>query len=239
MNERADFRCFSSNTRHHEHAAPAWVDSWFEELGESPMKLVDREQAAFARVIPLLICGEQSAITVFENAGTAHRGAAARELRYAFNAIEIDENGHEQAWQALFARLSPPHDLQRIRRRAALFFAKLGRAQSIATHFAQISQLDSCVGAIMWHLEKSTIARMEPIKILATQIKRDEARHVAVSRRYARALGVTQIEHRELGIKTRTKLVELLRPEADALESIGIDPDRLFLHIDKQKRHAT
>ena len=147
------------------------------------------------------------------------------------DSIERDELGHEAVWQSLYGVLPRPADLGPLKRRAALFFARLGRTRTPAEHFAKVSQLDSAVGIIMWHLEHSDAARDPLIEAAAQRIKRDEARHVAISRRYAAALGMPRAEAARLGEQIRGELVALLQPAALDLEGLGIDPDALFRRI--------
>ena len=216
-------------------ATPAWEPAWRRQLLQSPLRISSAEQDALARVVPLLVCGEQSAISVFGGAANQHATGPARQLKTAFMQIEFDESGHEAAWQHLFAVLPQPRDLHRLKRRAQLFFTRLGRSESIGHHFAQVAQLDSVVGVMMWFLERSTIARDDRIRTLANQIKRDEARHVSVSRRYAGALGIRRDEFSDLGKRIRTDITSLLLPVGDALETIGVDADAMFSRIN---RHA-
>ncbi len=204
------------------------------QIASRPIELKERQQSALGSVIPLLICGEQSAITVFNDA-SQHGSPVARSLHHVFSSIEADEIVHEAAWQTLFAQLPDPQNLRQLKRRAALFFARLGRSPSIAEHFAQIAHLDSAVGTIMWHLERSDVARDKRIADLAREVKQDEARHVAVSRHYAFAAGIERARYADLGEKVRSSLIALLTPNADAIEGIGIDPAALFKRIDKKE----
>ena len=190
-----------------------------------------RRLEAFGRVIPLLICGEQSAISVFGSSAESEAGVDMRLLQREFLRIEGEEAGHELLWQTLSANLPTPSDARMLKRRAAVFFAKLGRANSVGEHFAQVSQLDSAVGAIMWCLERSEIARDPRIERVANLIKRDEARHVSVSRKFAFGLGISRDEFEALGDRIRHELVKLLNPVADSIEDLGIDASAMFQRI--------
>ena len=105
----------------------------------------------------------------------------------------------------------------------------------MARHFGQISHLDSAVCKIMWHLETSTIDRLSPLRIIATQIKNDEARHVLVSRRYAASLGLPSRKRDDDGIAITEGLIDMLQVLADSFETVGVDSDRLFAHIRKAR----
>ena len=203
------------------------------QLLAAPIAGKDYRLEAFGRVIPFLICGEQSAIDVFGNAGNIDSTTAVSLLKREFAKIESEEAGHELLWQTLVHQLPQPADLRLLKRRAALFFARLGRADTVAEHFAQVSQLDSAVGAIMWSLEHSEIAKDERVKAVAKLIKHDEARHVSVSRRFALGLGVERDKYHELGSKIRHELLALLAPIADSIEDLGIDASAMFKRIAK------
>lgn len=217
-------------------AAPPWAQAWRRDVRAHPLRLADHQLQALARVVPLLVCGEQSAIAVFGGQAMSLTGAATAQLLKPFQAIEDDESGHELAWQTLHAQLPKPADLTQLKRRSQRFFARLGRRSSIGQHFAQVAQLDSAVGAMMWHLERSSVAAEPRLFNLANQVKRDEARHVAVSRRYAKLLGVPRAEYDALGDLVREELVVLLEPVVDALECIGVDSDAMFRRIAKRPK---
>ena len=211
-----------------------WPHTWRAHLAQAPLALADGHGTALARIVPFLICGEQSAIRVFASA--AGRCDQRARWRSAFLDIERDESGHEAAWQALLEVLPRPRELQRLKRRAALFFTRLGRAHSVGEHFARIAHLDTAVGVMMWHLERSAVAAEPRIAALAGHVKRDEARHVSVSKRYVRDLGVPRERYEALGAEVRDELVATLAPVAEALEGIGIDTDRMFLRVQRGDR---
>ena len=210
---------------------PDWYDRWHAELLQSGPRMSDARLEATARLVAVLLCGEQSAIRIFaaEVERSRDRGATAaiRDLC----AIEYDEHLHERALQAFCRFLPVPDDGHRLKRRAQRFFAGLGRIEQMSRHFGQISQLDSAVCKIMWHVEQSDVKGTSPLRHLATRIKRDEARHVAVSRHYAKGLGLDGKSRCEDGEQIREKLVEMLQPLATSFEIIGVDSDRLFAHI--------
>ena len=228
----ADYQCFSHAKRNKiANRYSKDVTNLYLDLRAAPPRDREPRLAALGRVIPLLVCGEQSAISVF--------GASAQEkvvknehmLRREFMRIEAEEMGHELLWQSLAASLPIPEDATRLKRQAALFFAKLGRANSIGEHFAQVSQLDSAVGAMMWCLERSEVAKDQRIHGIANLIKKEEARHVAVSRRFALGLGVPRDHFQALGAKIRQELISLLLPVADSIEALGIDATVMFRRI--------
>jgi hypothetical protein len=193
------------------------------------MKTTHRE--AVARLVPALLCGEQSAVSVF-HAEAERLSRKARNVSFSiFRNIEADESLHEAGLQLLCAKLPVPPDLHAIKRRSQRFFLKLGQAKSVKQHFSQVAQLDNAVCILMWHIENSEVGHYPMIGSLIRQIKQDEARHVSISRRHALALGVSRDEYYALGEQVLCGLTKLLAPVADSFETAGVDTDRLFMRI--------
>ena len=76
-------------------------------------------------------------------------------------------------------------------------------------------------------VQKGNIGKRHPYAHVFGKIKQDEARHVGISRQHLRWLGDNPNRTFELGSEIRTKLIELLRPEAEHLEILGVDMDKL------------
>ncbi len=189
----------------------------------------DRELEAAARLVTILLCGEQSAIQVFAAEAKRHgeRRHAVRDLL----TIEQDEYRHEKALLDLDAFLPMMPAQHRIKRTAQRFFASLGRVDEIGLRFAQIGQLDTAVCKIMYHVERGSMHRDAALRRVASNIKTDEARHVAVSREYARGLGIDLRATRDRVEYVNDQLVDVLSLAADSFEVLGVDSDRLFAHI--------
>ena len=189
----------------------------------------DRELEAAARLVTVLLCGEQSAIRVFAAEVERHRDRrnAVRDLM----TIEQDEHRHEQALLDLKTFLPVTPDEHRIKRTAQRFFASLGRVDTIGLRFAQIGQLDTAVCKIMYHVERGSMRPDAALRRVASNIKTDEARHVAVSREYARGLGIDLRATRDRVEYVNDQLVDVLSLAADSFEVLGVDSDRLFAHI--------
>ena len=214
---------------------PGWYSEWQHELLARGPGMSDSQAEACARLATVLLCGEQSAIHIFaaEVARSREQGAS-NAWRDLVN-IELDEYLHEQALSSFCDYLPQTDDQHRLKRRAQRFFAGLGRVDSLSLHFAQISQLDAAVCKIMYHVEHSDIDAVSPLRLLAGKIKLDEARHVAVSRRYAADMGYSIRAEREDAERVRGQLVEMLQPLGDAFETVGVDSDRLFAHINSNQ----
>lgn len=196
--------------------------------------LGSRQADATARLAVVLVAGEQSAISIF-SAEVKRQSESAEATGLAqLRAIERDEFVHEACLKNLCGFLPEADDAHVLKRRAQRYFAGLGRTADMARHFGQISHLDSAVCQIMWHVERSDLPASSPLRILSTRIKRDEARHVAVSRRHARILGLPTAELAIVGEQVRTDLATMLEPLGASFEEIGVDADRLFRSIARQ-----
>jgi len=191
--------------------------------------MTDAQMEASARLVTVLLCGEQSAIRIFS--AEVRRERAPAEALDALRAIEYDEVLHEKALRTFQDYLPRPDDAHKLMRSAQRFFSGLGRISDMARHFGQISHLDSAVCKIMFHIEKSSIDSVSPLRRIATQIKKDEARHVHVSRGYATSLGLTSRQRNDDGIVIIEALIDMLTPLTDSFETVGVDSDRVFAHI--------
>jgi len=208
---------------------PASYADWHAHLRTAGPGITDAQAEACARLATVLLCGEQSAIQIFS--AEVKRGRAPTSALHALRIIEIEERLHEQALRTFCNYLPDASDGHALRRRAQRFFLRLGRIDDVARHFSHIAHLDSAVCKIMRHVENSSINRVSPLRRIATQIKNDEARHVAVSRRYATLLGLSAQDRGDSAAALNDDLVEMLAPLADSFEIVGVDSDRLFKSI--------
>ncbi len=210
-----------------------WYTDWHQDLRSNGLRMSDEQMEAAARLSAVLLCGDQSAIQIFAAEIGRQRGAAVTAL-HDLVAIERDEHLHERALQTLCAYLPIPDDVHGLKRRAQRFFASLGRVRPMARHFAQISHLDSAVCKIMWHVEHSSLSPATPLSLLAAHIKRDEARHVSISRSYAAAMGLPKSTQQADAERIKAGLAHMLQPLADSFEMVGVDPDKLFQDLQRQ-----
>ena len=183
------FRCFPGTGEVSGTASP-WLARWMAEHPREQWDLPDHQTEALALLIPMLLCGEQSAALIFNRETSRLNSQLAGECARAIASIEADELMHDQALQAVAGHLPRLSGQARVKRRAQLFYARLGSDHdSIARLFTGIQHLDACVCQIMHHVANSDIGKNHPFARLFSRIKRDEARHVLVSKRHARALG--------------------------------------------------
>lgn len=227
---RPVFRCFAP-PKWGLTPARTWFAQWSEEFSACPLVMNSKHQDALARLAPALLCGEQSAINLFQiQDGHLTRQALNMSVTF-FHSIEHDETAHEASLQVLRAKLPAARDEHTIRRRSQAYFAGLGRTESVAHHFGQVSQLDSAVCAIMWYMQQSAVGGNSMIGQLVERIRHDEVRHVSICRRHACALGLSRDDHARLGEHVRGGLTRMLEHVADSFEDIGIDADLLFARI--------
>jgi hypothetical protein len=217
-----------------QYVTKTWFRRWYKMFSHQSLWMNTVHQEALARLVPTLLCGEQSAVAVF-HAEAERLSTKANNVSFSiFQTIEADECLHEAGLQVLCDKLPVVADLHAIKRRSQRFFLKLGQAKSVAQHFSQIAQLDSAVCLLMWHIENSAVGCNPMIGSLTAQIKKDEARHVSISRRHALALGVSRNEYQALGEQVFCGLTKLLAPVADSFETIGVDSDRLFARLQQR-----
>jgi rubrerythrin len=204
-----------------------------DELNESWL-LPDKSIEAFSRLLPLLACGEESAIHVFSNAANQDIPVQAvdkhRELLTSQTLLNIakDEMQHE-AWLSAWRSKLPDTLDHTIKRRARHFFSGLA-CDSTALHFVRIAALDSAVCLILSSLmrDRAALSEVGEIKNTFGKIRRDEARHVRISRAYANALGANSEQVRAEWQSVRESLVSLLEAVEPELASLGAQPDKLF-----------
>ena len=182
---------------------------------------------AIAELVDVLAFGEDSAALTFEHMAQRCSGAG---LYTALKGVAADESRH-QLWLARLQQSLPlltpdPAYRKRLRR----FFCRLAH-EDLRVHFARIFALDSAVCQLLASVE----SRCTPLPAAAvtpvfSRIRRDEARHVGVSRRAAGALLGTE-RGKDLVMEVREGLTQVLAYRATAFETLRVDPDRLFLRL--------
>ena len=183
------------------------------------------QQQALARLVPLLLCGEQSAVHVFNSEYNRQQ----QSRRYLAE-IEADERLHEEALQQLLEQLPDVTGMHKIKRQAQLFYARIQQAtDSVAAHFYTISQLDACVCVLMNAVANSSIKGSRAARLF-TLIKQDEARHVSIAKKHARELQA-DIEQHNGGMPVQQGLVDLLRTQQQAFRDLDIDTEQLFSRL--------
>jgi hypothetical protein len=198
------------------------------------VQLGTRHCEALAELLPVLLCGEESAVLTFGGyVGSAQLQVAARR---EFCAIQSDEERHTTWLQrlklALPAARSDPGLLRQVRR----FFAAV-REPQLGPHLARIAALDSAACVVLGALRRrgSAIRTDRTLANMFAQIHQDEVRHVAIAHHYARLL-CDAADLRSLAADTRAGLTSLLARRADALEQLEVCPDALLQRLMKLPR---
>ena len=214
--------CFAANQGHEPlHAA----------LG---IRLSSHHSEALAELLPVLICGEESASLAFSRLSYApNLSSAHNELER----IEREECVHARLLFRVRLALPKARTDTALSRAAKLFFMRMSERE-VGRHFARIAALDSGVCVLLGALRRRrTPTAAEPtLSPLFARIHRDEARHVLVARSYARTFSESQQAH-NIAQDTRQQLVELLTHRAAALEQLlCIDADKLFARLRNPSR---
>lgn len=201
------------------------VRGWLNAHTNLSAGLTKSQKGALARLVPLLLCGEQSAIHVF-NTEYSRR----TDSQFYLAQIEADERLHEIALQRLLQQLPEYEKLHRLKRQAQLFYARIQQASdNVARHFYTISQLDACVCVLMNAVANSNIKGTAAAGLFGL-IKRDEARHVSIARRHAIRLQ-TNIYNQPCQFHIHEGLVNLLQQQETAFQMLEIDTRALFQRL--------
>lgn len=204
------------------------VKYWLHEYRNTVFDFTDAQQVALSRLLPLLVCGEQSSQWVFYNESQRDLPETLKSAQSDFERIVADEQYHEDALEFVQAQLEQPGDVVAIKRRSQRFFASLGSRNTFEEHFAQIACLDALVCKIMLSLEKGRLEPQHPFVLLCRSIKQDEARHVTAAKKHAIALGYDRTKWRDLNTSISDKLYKLLNTEREAFETLGITLEAIF-----------
>lgn len=192
--------------------------------------LSDRAAEGIAGLLPAMVCGEESAVIVFDQERLRIRGDLFVDSNAALKRIANEEAGHETLLRSLASLLPQPKNEASIRRKAQRYFAGL-HTDDLGSHFARIAWLDSGVCIILSEVVRASLTGAPRLRAALRSIMQDEARHVAFSRHYSTHLGVRSESNRESFSLVRCGLIELLQPCTAAIEHLDIDPDRLFARL--------
>lgn len=186
---------------------------------------------ALADLVPLLCCGEEAAVVGFDRLGRA--GGLDPALRSALRQIADDERRHDAILRGLRAALPARPQDRTVQQRARYFHLNLPRGGTLL-HLARIAGLDAAVCTILSRLLRpgAVVSRDDTVGAVLSHIRRDETRHVMVSRRLALAAADRQAV-RNAAAEARDALAGLLALGADAFEALGVDPARLLADIER------
>ncbi len=203
------------------------IASWSKQYAGSPLEFSSAHTEALAILMPLLLCGEQSAQLVFQQQALQFSQQQCADSVLALNEVEADEAWHDEALQMVFSQLPELAEQHKVRRTAQRFYAGLGRSLSLQQQFVRIASLDACVTQLMQLIERGSIGSRHPFSLLCGLIKKDEAKHVYVSKHFAQHLGASVSDMAEERLWVLGALMQLLKQQADQFEIIGVDLDKL------------
>lgn len=191
----------------------------------------DGTQLAIARILAVLVCAEESAISLFHHeCGRLDREREASHQQ-ALRQIESEERVHNWLIQQARACFPAPSDLDSIRRRTRRLFMRVA-SRDLGTHFARITGLDSgvCI-SLSAILGSARVKRLNGFPRLLRHVRHDEATHVRKSRDHAVDLGFDTTQFHECYELTRTGMVDMLTPIAGSFEALEVDSQRLFKRL--------
>lgn len=198
-------------------------------LKNSLSQLSETQVTALGRLLPSLLCGEESAFQIFCGEGGRLSSLQLNDSQALAYRIASDELEHERLLRALLGCCPVPGDLTSILLHTRRFFRRMA-SRNIALHFARIAALDSGLCIILSTLVKP-VSRAGVLAEILHRIRRDEARHVRFSRQHSCRLGAERSSLESAAIRVRTELVALLYPLANSFEELGVDADSLFRRI--------
>jgi hypothetical protein len=185
--------------------------------------LPDAAARALAELLPVLICGEASAETVFIDAAEAFSARGDADLAAALASISGDEQRHAEWLAYLRAGLPAPGTTGAAR--AVTHFLRAVQTDDLALHLARVAALDAAVCLVLARACARTAplaAHSVPVGIF-NRIRKDEGRHGRISRRCAHALGLSQGAAAQAQREVHAQFAQLLLPWGAALETLGMD----------------
>lgn len=240
MKEKKIYQCFKLPILEIERSSDVYKN-WLNDFANDDVFSDTSQETliALSRLIPILLCGEQSANFVFgqevKKQQMHSNSLVDKSITEGLLSIESDEYFHDVALQAVLkeinSKLDYPQDIKKLTRKAQLFYCQVGKAESTIQHFANIKHLDTCVTIIMSEMAKSKLGSQHLVSKLFQLIHLDEAKHVRICSTYIRYLGgdIKQIKEQAKPIKER--LINLLNYEYNSFVTLGINPDKLFSRI--------
>ncbi len=198
---------------------------------ETPLGLDEKAAQALARLLPILGCGEEAATLAF--AALARDRTLSDADRLQLRAIADDELVHDALIDAL-RRALPDVVLAKAHSAATRRFHIGLRSGGTDLHLARIAALDAGVCTILSRLLKrgGAISCEPTLAAILRRIRRDESRHVAVSRRLALARSPAPAL-RAAAAFARSGLAAIIAEECAAFEDLGVDAGALVRDLER------
>ena len=195
---------------------------------QSAVRLNADNAHALAELLQVLGCGEESAALTFDHLG---RSCQERSLRSALAGIAADEREHQKLLAGLSSSLPQPNKDPSLEATMRRFFMRLAD-RDIHIHCVRIVAIDSAVCQILGALRRrGTPIHSDPnVHSVLERIHQDEARHVAIASRCATPL-LNSARGRDIAADARYRLTQVLALRASSLDSLSVDPDRLFARL--------
>ena len=196
--------------------------------GPVTLGLTNPHARALGELLPVLLCGEESAVLAFAHHAQSERwGPRARQ---DFARIESDEARHTRWLLRLRASLPRPRTDIQTYRGLKHFFISLS-SPDFGIHLGHIAALDSAVCLILGRLRRTSACAADArVRTVFELIHRDEACHVAIARHYAGELCETR-GLMACATEMRERLTTLLASHAKAFETLEVCPDDLFKQL--------
>jgi demethoxyubiquinone hydroxylase (CLK1/Coq7/Cat5 family) len=195
--------------------------------------LSEFQASALAELMPILCCGEESAVIAFD--GLSQNPELPLSVQENLQQIAQDECHHDELLGNVRFSLPTPSLDAALIRALRKFFISI-HTQDLGQHLTQIAALDSGVCAILSTFLNSGLFHKEPhLYEIFNKIHNDEGRHTAVALEMAKTYRKQRnlIEQAE---QTRLGLRQLLSYRADAMETLGINWDSLDQRLQKLPR---
>ena len=202
------------------------VRSWTPSGLSSGLRLDADVAQGLADLLPTLLCGEASAEMVFTQAIKAFSSIHFPDLYHELCRIVADEKRHGEQLFILSQHLPSPN--KRATAKHAVRFLRSLASEDLPIHLARLSAIDIGVCIVL-----ALVCRAQPVAEndyvcrLLTLIRRDEGRHVRVTRRCAEVLGLDTTIERKEKIQVLNAFSTLLSRQDTAFIAIGVDPDQL------------
>lgn len=171
-----------------------------------------------ADLLPYLACGEVSAVHAF---GGRLQGRVLGQAQVLLQQIAADERRHAALIMSMQKQLPSPRGCL-APTQLAIFFQRL-EATDPAEHLARVSALDRAVCRLLQPLLKKggVLSRAPQLHQDLCALRRDEARHVRLTRRMASDMGCSVDRQMQLNQSIQVRLTALMSSVADVLLRMG------------------
>ena len=209
------------------------VRSWLPTSPPGSLGLDALAAQGLADLLPTLLCGEASAEMVFTHAVKAFSLEESPDLHHALCQIVADEKRHGEQLFILSQHLPSPN--KRATAKHAVRFLRSLASDDLAIHLARLSAIDIGVCIVLALVCRAPpIIKNDYVNRLLTLIRRDEGRHVRVTRRCAEVLGLNMMIEKKEKIQVLKAFSALLSRQDDAFKAIGVDSNQLRTNFNKR-----